>query len=190
MDGSSLKLDWEAAMIAALSGDAEAYRLLLSSMTPHIRATARSFCRRWGATDEDAEDIVQEVLLTIHTKRGTWDRSRQIGPWLGAITRNKVVDALRRRKQRVHLPLDDVIESLRVEEPEPLEDISAPELDALIGRLKSRHREIVKSVSLNGRSISETAKRFDMSEGAVRVTLHRALRALGAFYREGRHADA
>src|SRR5260221_1419908 len=81
MTTSSQENDWAAWMRAAMTGDAGAYRQLLVSLAPHVRAVARSRCRRLGAPEGEVEDLVQEVLLTVHLKRGTWDQSRPIGPW-------------------------------------------------------------------------------------------------------------
>jgi RNA polymerase sigma-70 factor (ECF subfamily) len=186
MTTSSQENDWAVWMRAAMTGDADAYRELLASVAPHVRSVARSRCRRLGAESE-AEDVVQEVLLTIHLKRGTWDQSRPIGPWVAAITRNKLIDVLRRRGRRVSVPIEEVMDSLQAEDQTP--ELSAHELDTLLGHLKVQQREIVKSISLNGNSIRETAERLQMSEGAIRVALHRALKALGALYRSGVRED-
>jgi RNA polymerase sigma factor (sigma-70 family) len=166
-------------MLAAMTGDAGAYRQLLVSLTPHVRAAARSRCRRFGAPEGEVEDLVQEVLLTIHLKRRTWDPSRPIGPWVAAITRNKLIDVLRRRRH-IAVPIEDLADSLQAKDLTP--ELSTRDIDTLLGRLKPHQREIVRSISLNGSSIRETADRLEMTEGAVRVTLHRALKALGAIY--------
>jgi RNA polymerase sigma factor (sigma-70 family) len=181
VDGRTRAGDWTAWMRAAVSGDADAYRRFLVAVTPHLRAMARHRCRFFGAAEGDAEDIVQEVLLAIHLKRGTWDQSRPIGPWIAAIVRNKLVDILRRRGRHVTVPIDDVIDTLGAEDS--ADGASAGEIDALLAQLKARQREIVKSISINGSSVRETADRLQMTEGAVRVALHRALKTLAALYR-------
>ena len=187
MTASSQENDWAVWMRAAMTGDAGAYRQLLVSVAPHVRAVARSGCRRLGAPESEAEDVVQEVLLTIHLKRGTWDQSRPIGPWVAAITRNKLIDVLRRRGRRVSVPIEEVMDSLQAEDQTP--ELSGHEIDTLLGHLKAQQREIVKSISLNGNSIRETADRLQMTEGAIRVALHRALKTLGAFYRSSARED-
>src|SRR6266446_5026443 len=106
MTTSSQENDWAVWMRAAMTGDEGAYRQLLVSLAPHVRAVARSRCRRFGAPEGEIEDLVQEVLLTIHLKRGTWDQSRPIGPWVAAIARNKLIDGLRRRRP-VTVPIED-----------------------------------------------------------------------------------
>jgi RNA polymerase sigma factor (sigma-70 family) len=179
--GESREGDWKAWMRAAIAGDANAYRRFLVAVTPHLRAMARHRCRAVGATEGDAEDIVQEALLAIHLKRGTWDQARPIGPWISAIVRNKLIDALRRRGRHVTVPIDEVIDTLGAEDD--ARDASPREIDSLLSQLNVRQREIVKSISVDGGSVRETADRLHMSEGAVRVALHRALKTLAALYR-------
>jgi RNA polymerase sigma factor (sigma-70 family) len=168
-------------MRAAISGDAGAYRLFLQAVTPHLRAMARRRGARLGASVSDSEDVVQEVLLAIHLKRGSWDPSRPIGPWISTIVRNKMIDTLRRRGRHVSVPIEDVIDTLEAEEQaDPLEQ---RDVDRLLSRLKDPQRDIVRSISVEGTSVRETATRLSMTEGAVRVALHRALKTLAALYR-------
>jgi RNA polymerase sigma factor (sigma-70 family) len=186
MTTSSRESDWAAWMRAAMTGDAGAYRQLLVSLAPHVRAVARSQCRRLGAPEGEVEDIVQEVLLTIHLKRGTWDQSRPVGPWVAAIARHRLIDLLRRRRHST-VPIEDFEDSLPAEDLTP--ELSARDIDTLLGHLKPQQREVVRSISLDGGSIRETADRLQMTEGAVRVTLHRALKALAVVYRSGASED-
>lgn len=181
MTATSREEEWAACMRAAMAGDAVAYHRFLAAVTPHLRAMALARCRQFGAPAVEAEDVVQEVLLTVHLKRGTWDQNRPIGPWMAAIARNKLIDALRRRGRRVDVPIDEVVDSLEAEVQTPVLDAS--DIDTMLGQLKDQQREIVRSISLNGDSIRETAGRLSMSEGAVRVALHRALKSLAARYR-------
>lgn len=176
----SREADWTAWMRAALAGDTGSYRKFLHSVVPYLRAIARSRCRRFGLESE-AEDIVQEVLLTIHLKRGTWDQSKEIGPWLTAITRNKIIDTFRRRGRRVNLPIEDVMDTLPSDDQQP--DILPHDIELFLEQLTPTQREIIRSISLNGASIRETSEQLKMTEGAVRVALHRGLKKLSAFYR-------
>ena len=84
-------------MRAAIAGDGAAYRRLLASLTPALRAVVRRNCGRIGLDPGEAEDVVQETLLAIHLKRDTWEPDRPIGPWIMTIARNKLIDARRRR---------------------------------------------------------------------------------------------
>ncbi|SDR47396.1 RNA polymerase sigma-70 factor, ECF subfamily [Rhizobiales bacterium GAS191] len=173
--------EWAIWMRAAISGDTVAYRRFLDSVAASLRAMSRRRFARLGLALGDAEDVVQEVLLAIHLKRHTWDRSRPIGPWIAAIARNKSIDALRRRGHRTETPIETVIDSLAAEEAS--DGLGRHDLDRLLAKLRDQQRDIVRSVALDGASIRETAERLKMSEGAVRVALHRALKALACLYR-------
>jgi RNA polymerase sigma factor (sigma-70 family) len=183
---SSREAEWARLMRAAMAGDAQAYRDVLAAMTPHLRAMARRRCEQFGVSTSEAEDVVQEVLLTIHLKRASWDPDRAIGPWLSTIVRNKLIDILRRRGRQAGIPIEDVIGSIEVE------DASDPNarLDAqtILRNLKDPQLTIVRSISMEGASVRETASLLNMSEVAVRVSLHRALKALSARYRKS-HED-
>ena len=172
---------WAAWMRAAIKGDKQAYNSFLLAVAPHLRAVARRQCGQFRAPISDAEDVVQEVLLTVHLKRGTWDSSRPIGPWLSAIARNKMFDAMRRKGRQISVPIEDVVDTLQADEDGDASD--RMDAERLVERLDDRQRDIVRSISLNGAGIGETATRLKMTEGAVRVALHRALKNLAAFYR-------
>ena len=168
-------------MRAAIAGDSAAYRRFLDAVTPFLRGMARRRCERYGTSPGEAEDVVQEVLLAIHLKRGTWDQTRPIGPWLSAIGRNKLVDTLRRRGRHVTVPIEDLIDTL--EAPQAAAELPGHDLDRMLTSLKPQDRDIVQSISVRGSSVRETASRLAMSEVAVRVALHRALKKLAALYR-------
>jgi len=175
----ALEDEWAGLMRAALDGDAAAYRLVLRSMSDVLRRAARRAYARAGLGAEDGEDVVQETLIAIHRKRHTWDRVRPIGPWVSAIARHKLLDALRRRRRRVDIPIDD-LGAVLATEPQSMPELERRDIDRLLTRLSTREQEIVRAVSLEGRSAREAAGQLDMTEGAVRVALHRALKALSS----------
>jgi RNA polymerase sigma-70 factor (ECF subfamily) len=168
-------------MMASIGGDEGAYRRLLKDVSRSVRSMARGAFARAGAGDADIEDAVQETLLAIHLKRHTWDPGQPLAPWVYAIARHKVVDALRRRgRQRIE-PLEDFEEFLAAPEGEDPHALS--DARRLLETLAPRQRDIVTSISLGGQSIAATAARLSMSEVAVRVALHRALKSLAAAWR-------
>ncbi|GLK67222.1 sigma-70 family RNA polymerase sigma factor [Hansschlegelia plantiphila] len=175
---------WALWMKAADAGDASAYRRLLGELATFLRAVVRRRSASFSLAAADVEDVVQETLLAIHLKRGTWDPGQPVGPWVAAIARNKMIDALRRRGRRVDVPIDDFVETL----PAPAEDeqLSARETEKLLSVLKGRQHAVVKAITVEGADIRATAARLDMSEGAVRVALHRGLAALAEAYRSFR----
>lgn len=172
--------EWAALLMAANAGDGRGYARFLHAVTPILRGVIRARGRSLGPDLQ--EDILQEVLLAIHAKRHTWDPGAPVAPWLYAIARYKVVDAFRRRGAAVHLPIEDFAEGLAGPETDPT---AARDSAALIGRLDPRSAEIVRAVSLDGDSTAEVGARMEMTEGAVRVALHRAIQRMARFAKGG-----
>ena len=164
-----------------MAGDEHVYRRLLEDIGRAVRAMARGAFSRARMGDADVEDAVQETLLAIHLKRHTWDSSQRLGPWVNAIARHKIIDALRRRGSRRAEPIEDFQDFLAAPEEEDPHALS--DARKLMGLLPPRQRDIVRSISLEGQSIAATAARLSMTEVAVRVALHRALKSLGAAWR-------
>ena len=108
--------EWADLMRWGNAGDSGAYRRLLKAVTPVLRAVKRRGLARAGQPVDQSEDIVQEILLAVHLKRHTWDADAPFSPWLFAIARNKLVDALRRRGRRIFVNIDDFTETI-VSEP-------------------------------------------------------------------------
>jgi RNA polymerase sigma-70 factor (ECF subfamily) len=166
---------WTELMRAANRGDASAYQRVLAELAPVLRAIVSrgSSC---GSGSADVEDVVQDILLAIHLKRHTWDERRPLLPWVRAIARNKFVDNLRKRDRHVRVPLDDIAE--RLADTRSFDDTSGIDVSRMLATLKKRQRQIVQAISIEGTSASQIAGRLAMTEGAVRVALHRALHSL------------
>lgn len=166
--------DWAPLLRAANAGDARAYATFLRAVTPVLRGIVRARGQSLGAAA--CEDILQDVLLALHLKRQTWDPSLPVRPWLYAIARHKVTDAFRARGARIDVPVEDFAETLAAEpDADPTE---ARDVEKMIGFLEPRAAAIVRGIGLEGASIAETGARHGLSEGAVRVALHRALKQL------------
>jgi RNA polymerase sigma-70 factor (ECF subfamily) len=166
-------------MRAAIAGDEKAYGDFLRRAACLVRGFTR---RKVVPGGIDPEDIVQETLLAIHVKRHTWRDDAPVMPWLYAIARHKLIDAFRRRGRRVEIEIGEIAETFAQPEPETISD---REIGRALETLTPRQRSVVAAVSVDGRSISETAKSLGMSETAVRVALHRGLTAIAR--RFGRH---
>jgi RNA polymerase sigma-70 factor (ECF subfamily) len=171
---------WAQLMRAANAGDAPAYRRLLESIAPVLRAQIRNGLSRTVANTEEAEDILQETLLAIHLKRHTWRETEPFSPWMHAIARHKLIDALRRRGRRFDLPIDNMSEMLAA--PEEKRPLSPAETDRMLGMLAGRPRDVVKAIAFGGLTTRETASRLGITEGAVRVALHRGISALAKIF--------
>lgn len=155
-----------------LAGDERAYGEFLRQAASIVRGFAR---RRIAKDGIDAEDVVQETLLALHVKRHTWNTDAPVKPWLYAIARHKLIDAFRRRGEHINVELDEIAETLAAPEPENLTSL---EIDRALAMLAPGQRTVVAAISVEGQSIGEAAKRLGMSEAAVRVSLHRGLRAI------------
>jgi len=161
--------DW---MLAALMGDAGAYRMLLSGLTRHLRSY---YARRLDAGA--AEDAVQETLIAIHTRRATYDPALPFTAWVYGIARYKLIDEYRRNKRRATVPLDEAGELFGHDDAQ--EAIAKRDVSKLLAKLPPAKRELVKDIKLDGVSVAEVAARTGMSESAVKVTVHRAIKSLG-----------
>lgn len=169
-------------MRAAMRGDEAAYRTFLRAVTPSLRAAARRNIARYGLSAGDAEDVVQDTLLAIHLKRQTWDQDRPIGPWIAAIARNKFIDQMRRRGHRLEVPIEDMAESLAADDgPAGLDGY---DVGRMLEKLNEKQRNVVRALTVEGVSVRQAAERLNMTEGAIRVTLHRAVKVLSLIYRE------
>ncbi len=170
--------EWTDLMRSANAGDSVAYHRLLKAITPVLRAATRRGLARSGQPVEQAEDIVQDILIAVHLKRHTWDPTAPFAPWLFAIARNKLIDALRRRGRRIFVNIDDFSETLA---GAPQEDTLPPgEVASHLEQLPARQRDVLQSIAVDARSIKDTATKLSMTEGAVRVALHRGLSNLAS----------
>ena len=174
-----------ALMIAALEGDARAYRALLGDVRLRLSAF---FARRLGRAEGDAEDLVQETLIAIHTRRETYDRRQLFTPWLFAIARYKLADHFRRVGRRGTVSLDETDLEFAVEGGAAAADARRDVETALAG-LPERTRGLLRMLKIEGASVAEAAARFEMSEGAVKVATHRAMKGLATRFGSGEPGD-
>jgi RNA polymerase sigma-70 factor (ECF subfamily) len=173
--------EWAGLMRAAVGGDGAAYERLLKAMAPILRSVARRGLVRAGRSEAEAEDVVQETLLAIHLKRHTWDAGRPIGPWVRAIAHNKLIDHLRRRGNRVDVPIDGFEDVLSA--PDNTSPVETRDVEPYLDGLPTRQRDVVRCILWEEISIRDTATRLKMTEGAVRVALHRGLAAIARSYK-------
>jgi RNA polymerase sigma-70 factor (ECF subfamily) len=164
-------------MVRGQGGDSGAYHAFLKELSAHLRAFLR---RRLAGLPDDVEDLVQETLLAVHNQRHTYDASQPLTPWVHAIQRYKMADLLRRREGRdaLHEPLDEeseVFASVDHEAADARRDVAK-----LLAELPDRHRVPIVLMKLEGLSVAEAAKRSGLSESAVKVGVHRGLKALAA----------
>jgi RNA polymerase sigma-70 factor (ECF subfamily) len=161
---------WAAYMRAAQQGDGQAFEKLLTEILPRLRSLVRG--RLSGR--EYAEDVVQNVMLSIHRSRHTYHPNRPFKPWLNAVARNAVIDAMRARRndwrhqdfENFEIP-DDTTPALA-----PPKSLS-PELANALSQLPETQREAVELIHLKELSLREAARASGTSVGAMKVRAHR-----------------
>jgi len=171
-------------MLAGLDGDAAASKALLTRLSVHLRAYFKKKLVRIGKSATDAEDLLQETLIALHTRRNAYDRSQLLTPWVYAIARYRLVDYLRRTKASAEdVPVEEATELLATDDAAAVD--SRLDLQKLMARLAPKTRRAIQMVKLDGLSVSEAAARSGMSESAVKVSVHRGLRALSLLVGRG-----
>lgn len=159
-------------MIDGLDGDAGAHAALLRLLVPLLRG----FCRRRASGgDDDIEDLVQETLIAVHTRRATYDRDRAFTAWLFAIARYKMVDHFRR--QRRLQPIDG-LEDLLVAEDFEAEAIARLDIDDLLAGLPPKQAQMIRATRIEGLSVVEAAEAGGIGQSDVKVSVHRGLKTL------------
>jgi len=169
-----------ALMRSAQGGDADAYAALMQDLAVRVRRIIRY--RRAFLDQADVEDVVQDVLLSVHAVRATYDAGRPFIPWLLAITRNRLADAARQHAR--HGAREVVVEDLDVtffSESTNTMTTTYGDPDVLkeaIADLPAGQRSAIELLKLREMSLKEAAAASGTSVGALKVATHRAMDAL------------
>lgn len=166
-----------------LDGDATAYRAFLQQLSRHLRAYLGKRLFGWP---DDVEDLVQECLLAMHNQRHTYHSDQPLTAWVHAIARYKMIDLLRAKSGReaLHDPIDDAADLFGDADSNPGE--AQRDVQTLLATLPERQRLAIVHTKLEGLSVAETAGLTGMSESAVKVNVHRGLKALARTFKERR----
>ena len=164
-------------LVKGIDGDASAYHGFLKALSAHLRAYFR---KRLFQRPDDIEDLVQETLLAVHNQRHTYQTDQPLTAWVHAIARYKLVDLLRARRSSEAFtePLDDELEVFAASDTDAAD--ARRDLDKLLAELPEHHRLPIMHIKLEGLSVAEAAQRTGMSESAIKVGVHRGLKALAA----------
>ena len=177
-------LDWSIAMVSAQAGDQDAYRRLLEDISPYVRTLAARQIRNCA----DIEETVQDVLLTIHSVRHTYDPSRPFGPWLVAIAYRRIVDRLRHcgRIDSHETPIELEHETFIAATTNLQEEaVDARLVREAVERLSVGQRDAVRMLKLYEMSLEEAAVASGMSVSALKVATHRAMKRLRKMFIQG-----
>ena len=179
-----------ALMIDSQRGDAAAYSELLTLLA----ATSRQYARNRLGDVPWLDDVAQEVLVTVHKARATYDARRPFAPWFYAILSHRMIDVLRKEKRvsTREVGVDVVPEGFTQSESEreALQGgLDSEELRSALESLPARQREVVSALKLRDESVKEVSERLGMSVSSVKVTAHRGYRALRRLLGNGKHED-
>lgn len=173
---------WAKAMRAERRGDGAAYEAFLRDFAASVRRIVETHLRRMHFSLAEAEDVVQDVLIAVHSRRHQWDMQRALLPWLNAITRYKIIDASRRlsrdARSRIDLTEEEWAGMFSSETFDP--ERNPADVEKLISVLPRGEQAAVRAIGLEGASTEEAAVRLGSSTGAVRVAFHRSLKKLMA----------
>ncbi len=175
-------------MLASLAGDGRAYRLLLEALGAGLRAYYRRRLKADDAADE--EDLVQDTLIAIHTRRATYDPAQPLSAWVYAIARYKLIDHYRRRRIRQTVPIEEAGALFAVDEASAA--IAKFDLDRMLEALPESTRALIRRTKIDGHSNAEAGAADGLTETAAKVRVHRGLKALADRFapdRGGGHAD-
>jgi RNA polymerase sigma-70 factor (ECF subfamily) len=169
-------------LLRGLDGDAAAYRALLLELSAFLRAYYR---KRLNRLPDEVEDLVQEALLAVHNQRHTYDADMPLTAWVHAIAKYKLVDFLRRRagREALHDPFDEMDANGFFSTADGDAAEARRDLSRLLAQLPDRQRLPIVHTKLEGLSVAEAARATGMSESAVKVGVHRGLKALAALIR-------
>ena len=159
-------------MLAGLGGDPRAHAALLGAVAPLLRSY---FARRMRDDAGEVEDLVQETLIAVHTRRASFDRDRKFTPWLFSIARHKLVDHYRRTFR--HQPTEG-LEEILVSEGFEQSSNAAMDVDRLLDTLPIKQARAIRETKLHGLSVAEAAERAGISLSDVKVSVHRGMKAL------------
>ena len=173
----------KALMLASQDGDAASHCALLERLSRHLRAYYKGKLARIGRGATEAEDLVQEAMLAIHIQRHTYDPAELFTPWVHAIARYKLIDFLRRTRASLSdVPIEEAEEITAYDDHVSAEN--SFDVRQLLTRLPKKMQCSIEAVKIDGLNIAEAAQRCSISESAVKVNIHRGLKALAALIAE------
>lgn len=168
------ELDWSILMARAQDGDRAAYHRLLTEISPFLRSLATPRLRD-GA---DIEDAIQDILLTVHAIRHTYDPARPFAPWLVTIAKRRLVDRLRGRGRIRRREVAMEREHDAVAEPQSDTGLDGHHLQAAVETLPPAQQKALRLVKLQEMTLKDASHASGMSVVALKVNVHRALKNL------------
>lgn len=171
--GLNTEAELRSLMVAALAGDGNAHHALLSQLAVKLRSF---FVRRIGRDAADVEDLIQEVLIAVHTRRDTYDPERPFTSWVYAIAHYKLTDCFRRNSRRETVALEDTMELFVADENE--QRSAQTDVNQILSVLPEAQQQAIRLTRIEGLSTAEAAQRSGQSESLIKVNVHRGMKRL------------
>jgi RNA polymerase sigma-70 factor, ECF subfamily len=160
-------------LCAGKNGDQVAYAQFLSAITPMLR---RAIGRKIPSMD--VEDVLQEVLISIHKARHTYDSTRPIMPWVAAISNFRITDYLRKHYAQMRHQTCDIADYENILTDVTEDTYDNESIDELMEHVPAREQKILTLMHIEGYTAKEVGKQMDMNESAVKVAAHRAIKKI------------
>lgn len=169
------KPTWEHLMVEAQKGNSKMYNQLLTEISQYLQSYLRYKLR----SSDHVSDLLQEVLLSLHRARHTYDAQYPLKPWLFKIVQSRLIDHFRKNKRTADLATtlgDEDLHALSSEAE--ITQLEVQDFNKALAALSEEQRRILCAIKLDGKSIREISMEFSLSESAVKVTAHRAYKLL------------
>jgi RNA polymerase sigma-70 factor (ECF subfamily) len=163
-----------ALLLKGLAGEEAAHRAFLAEAAALLRGFFRN---RLRGRAEDAEDLVQETLVALHTRRDSYDPNYPLTAWMFAIARYRLIDFLRRAKHRAHASLDDGMDVGEID-PDYAASDAKRDLNTLLAQLPAKQQVAIRLVKLEEKSVKEAADETGFSESDIKISIHRGMKTL------------
>jgi RNA polymerase sigma-70 factor (ECF subfamily) len=157
-----------------MAGEEAAHRAFLMEAAALLRGFFRN---RLRSAPEDAEDLVQETLVALHTRRQSYDPAYPLTAWIYAIARYRLIDLIRRKRRRgAHASIDDI--DLGDADPEYEASDARRDVTTLLAKLPQKQRTAIQLVKLEELSVREAADKTGYSESDIKISIHRGMKTL------------
>ncbi len=166
---------WSDLLAAAQGGDSQAYRNFLTAILPFVRAIARCW------SEDMADDIVQDVLLTIHRVRHTYQPGRPVEPWLAAIVIRRSIDMTRKRGRIGRREVYNEVAYETFADPgakEPLDADASRALARMTEGLAAGQKEAIELVKIREMTLAQASIASGQSIASLKVNIHRAMKKM------------
>lgn len=171
-------------LLLARSGDKSAYKLFLKGVLP----TVTGLVTKKVFNADDQQDVVQEILLSLHKSLASYDDEREVLPWVYAIASRRIIDYIRKVTRVDADMMSPFSDDVTYHEETTNNSVEKIDLSCL-EELPELTKQAIHLTKIEGYSTKEAAVMLDIKENALRTRISRGLKQLGQWAREGKIRD-